>query len=124
MANRTESKGPRTTSAAAPSPANDTSRLPPLQKECFFIAPIGEPGSDDRKRSDGVLKFIVDRAAEELGLKAVRADEIGQPGQITHQVISHILGARAVVADLTTRNPNVFYELAVRHTLRLPVALI
>src|SRR5205807_3862232 len=63
-------------------------------------------------------------AAEELNLEAVRADEIAQPGQITLQVISHILGAHAVVADLTGRNPNVFYELAVRHALRLPVALI
>jgi hypothetical protein len=95
-----------------------------LQDECFFIAPIGEEGGDIRRRSDGVLRFIVGRAAEELSLTAVRADQIAAPGQITLQVIDHILGARAAVADLTDRNPNVFYELAVRHTARLPVALI
>ncbi len=98
--------------------------MPTLETECFFIAPIGEDGSDIRHRSDGVLKFIVSRAAQELGLTAIRADQIAAPGQITLQVIDHILQAKAAVADLTNRNPNVFYELAVRHSARLPVALI
>ncbi len=98
--------------------------IPSLDEECFYIAPIGKEDSPERKRSDGVLKFIVAHAAQELGLTAVRADQIGEPGQITIQVIDHILGAKAAVADLTDLNPNVFYELAVRHTARLPVALI
>jgi hypothetical protein len=98
--------------------------LPELEKECFFIAPIGLAGSAERKRSDGVLKFIVGAAARELDLIAVRADQIADLGQITRQVIDHLLGARAAVADLTGLNPNVFYELAVRHTAGLPVVLI
>lgn len=92
-----------------------------FETECFFIAPIGAPGSDERKRSDGVLKYIVQRAAEKVGLHAVRADELGEPGLITSQVIEHILNAKAAVADLTGANPNVYYELAVRHTAQLPV---
>lgn len=95
-----------------------------FDSECFFIAPIGKEGSPERNRSDGILDFIVSRAAQELGLTAIRADHMGEPGQITLQVINHILGAKAAVADLTGLNPNVFYELAVRHTARLPVALI
>ncbi len=98
--------------------------LPSLTAECFFIAPIGSEGSPERVRSDGILQFIVDRAAQELGLTAVRADQIADPGQITLQVIDHILGARAAVADVTGLNPNVFYELAVRHTAQLPVVII
>jgi hypothetical protein len=98
--------------------------LPPFEQECFFIAPIGDEGSPERNRSDGVLEFIVERAAAELGLTAVRSDQISEPGQITVQVIDHILHARGAVADLTTLNPNVFYELAIRHTARLPIALI
>jgi ADP-ribose pyrophosphatase YjhB (NUDIX family) len=97
---------------------------PSLQKECFFIAPIGDEGTEIRRRSDGVLAAIVEPAAAELGLSAVRADRLARPGQITLEVIDHLLGARAAVADLTGRNPNVFYELAVRHTARLPVVLI
>lgn len=98
--------------------------LPELEEECFVISPIGDEGSQERERSDGVLEFIIARAAEELGLTAVRGDQLAEPGQITLQVIDHILGARAAVADLTGLNANVFYELAVRHTVRLPVALI
>lgn len=98
--------------------------MPDFDSECFFIAPIGLPGSDIRKRSDGVLKFVVAPAVEELGLEAVRADQIGQPGQITHQVVDHVLGAKAAVADLTGGNENVYYELAVRHAGHLPVVLI
>lgn len=98
--------------------------LPDMEEECFFIAPIGSEGSTTRNRSDGVLEFIVQKAAQELGLTAVRGDQIAEPGQINLQVLDHILRAKAAVADLTDLNPNVFYELAVRHTAKLPVVLI
>lgn len=98
--------------------------LPPLDDECFLIAPIGEVGSDERDRSDGVLDYIVAPAARELGLVAVRADRIAKPGQITRQVIEHVVGARAAVVDLTAANPNVYYEMAVRHTAELPTILV
>ncbi len=101
-----------------------TDQLPDLDNECFFITPIGAEGSPERDRSDGILEFIVQEAASQLDLTAIRADQIAQPGQITLQVLEHVLGARAAVADLTGLNPNVFYELAVRHTARLPVVLI
>ncbi len=100
------------------------SSLPEPDQECFFIAPIGEEGSDIRNRSDGILEFIVQRAAQEIGLTAVRGDQIAEPGQINLQVLDHILRAKVAVADLTGLNPNVFYELAVRHTAKLPVTLI
>src|SRR3979490_353992 len=98
--------------------------LPPYEDECFFIAPIGKDGSDVRKRSNGVRDFIVKPAVAELGLTTLRADDLAKPGQITLQVIEHVLRAKGVVADLTGANANVFYELAVRHTAKLPVVLI
>lgn len=98
--------------------------LPALEDECFYIAPIGLDGSPERKRSDGVLNFIVKPAAQALGLTAVRADGVSAPGQITLQVVDHVLKAKASVVDLTGLNPNVFYELAIRHAAKLPVALI
>lgn len=98
--------------------------LPTLEEECFFITPIGEEGSDIRRRSDGVLKYIVGRAATEVGLEAVRVDQLADPGQINLQVVDHVLNAKAAVADLTGSNANVFYEVAIRHTARLPLVLI
>jgi class 3 adenylate cyclase len=92
--------------------------------ELFFIAPIGEEGSPERKRSNNVFVGVVEEVAAKLGMRAVRGDQISEPGQITTQVVRHLVYARAAVADLTGRNPNVFYELAVRHAARLPTVLI
>ena len=91
------------------------------KKDCFVIAPIGEDGSDTRNRSDIVLDHIIRPAVELKGYTPVRADEIDRPGIITNQVIEQILDAPLVIADLTERNPNVFYELAVRHVTRKPL---
>lgn len=93
-------------------------------KTCFVIAPIGEPGSETRKRSDIVLKYVISPAAEQCGYSALRADQISEPGLITSQVIQHIIDDPLVIADLTERNPNVFYELAIRHALRKPLVQI
>jgi hypothetical protein len=93
-------------------------------KLCFFIAPIGDPDTDVRKRSDQVLKHVVRPAALICGFEARRADEISEPGIITTQIIQHIIDDAMVIADLTGKNPNVFYELAIRHALRKPYAQI
>jgi hypothetical protein len=69
------------------------------------------------------LEFIVAPAAKQVGLIAVRGDQIAKPGLINRQVIEHVLGTKAAVVDLTAANPNV-YGMAVRHTARLPTVLI
>ena len=91
------------------------------EKTCFVISPIGEPDSDTRKRADQILKHVVKPAVGECGYTAVRADEIDKPGIITSQVIQRVVTDPLVIADLTERNPNVFYELAIRHALRKPL---
>lgn len=96
-----------------------------FEQECFFIAPIGDDGTEIRKRSDGVRDWVVKPAAEAAaGLTTLRADDVGEPGQITAQAVQHCLQAKAAVADLTGGNPNVYYELSVRHGAQLPVVLI
>jgi len=91
---------------------------------CFVIAPIGKEGSDVRLRSDQVLKHIVNPAAIDCGYETVRADQISEPGLITPQVIQHVVDDPLVIADLTGWNPNVFYELSLRHALKKPVVQI
>jgi hypothetical protein len=92
-----------------------------LEKVCFVIAPIGDSDSETRKRSDQVLRHVIRPAVMVCGYKAIRADEIDKPGLITSQVIQHVVTDPLVVADLTERNPNVFYELALRHAIRKPL---
>lgn len=93
-------------------------------KICFVIAPIGEPDSEVRRRSDQILKHVITPAAKECGYDPIRADQISEPGIITTQVIQHIVEDPLVIADLTDRNPNVFYELAIRHGIKKPLVQI
>jgi len=88
---------------------------------CFVIAPIGEEGSEIRKRSDRVFNYLIEPAALACGYKAVRADKISKPGIITMQVIEQVLNAPMTVADLTGHNANAFYELAIRHMVKKPL---
>lgn len=91
------------------------------KKTAFVISPMGDPGSEIRKRADAILKYVIEPPLSECGYKAVRADKISEPGIITSQIITHIMNDPLVVADLTGHNPNVFYELAVRHAIKKPV---
>jgi len=91
---------------------------------CFYISPIGEEGSEQRLHADLFLGSVVEPALEEFGLVVVRADKIGKPGMITAQIIEHILRSKLVIADLSYHNPNVFYELCLRHVCRLPTVQI
>jgi hypothetical protein len=90
------------------------------KKACFVIAPIGEKNSDFRKHSDQVLKYIIKAALSDV-YEVTRGDEISEPGMITSQVLQAVQDSSLVVADLTWHNPNVFYELAVRHAIEKPV---
>ena len=87
---------------------------------CFYITPIGEENSEERKHSDLFLESIVEPALKTLGIQVKRADKIDKPGTITKQIIEYIFKSRLVIADLSYHNPNVFYELALRHSSRLP----
>jgi hypothetical protein len=90
------------------------------EKECFFIAPIGEEGSEHRERSNKLMEYIVEEAVSDYGYSVIRADQMDEPGSITNQIIEKAVNSELVVADLTGHNPNVFYELAVRHATGEP----
>lgn len=90
---------------------------------CFLIGPIGGDGTATRQHADWVLHGLVKPAleAEPFFYKVMRADDDDRPGQITAQIIDRIVEAELVVADLTGMNPNVLYELAIRHMVSKPV---
>jgi len=114
-----ETTSDRALPAAAPG-AVENEAEEDFSKICFYITPIGDPGSEHRRHSDFMMEYIIQPAVKEFGLKVIRADQMSKPGMIGKQVIEHILRSRLVVADLSFHNPNVFYELCLRHTTRLP----
>ena len=103
---------------------NGISKYEGFENLCFYITPIGEENSEHRKHSDLFLEAIVEPALKQIGLEVKRADHIDKPGTITKQIIEYISKAKLVIADLSFHNPNVFYELALRHAFRLPTVQI
>jgi hypothetical protein len=115
--------------AALPAVPDPTKLVPQeatedFAKICFYITPIGEEASEERRHADFMMEYIIEPAVKEFGLKVVRADKMGKPGMIGKQVIQHILHAKLVIADLSFHNPNVFYELCLRHATRLPTVQV
>ncbi len=90
------------------------------KKTCFVICPIGAPGSDMRLWSDDVFENLIDPVATKYGYEAYRSIEDPKPGAITDYIVRHVHEADLVVADLSFLNPNVFYELALRHAQGKP----
>jgi CheY-like chemotaxis protein len=92
-----------------------------MSKKCFVIAPIGQENSEIRRRSDQIFSYVIKPTVERFGYEAIRGDHIPQPGMINSQVIDHLMEDELAIADLTGNNPNVYYELAIRHGANKPV---
>lgn len=94
------------------------------EKKCFVITPIGANASPTRRATDGLIAAVLTPVLKELGYEAVVAHKIDDSGSISGQVIQHILEDDLVIANLTELNPNVMYELAIRHCVGLPAIVV
>lgn len=76
---------------------------------------------DEQRRS--TYETIM-KVCSRLDLVCLRGDEQNAVGDILTHVVSSMIKARAVIADVTGRNPNVFYELGLAHAFDKPTVLI
>lgn len=98
-------------------------------KRIFIACPIGDEGSEERKRSDQLLKYVIAPVVQDV-MKTnpadvlVRADRMAEPGRITKQIITEIVQCDVMIADVTGDNPNVMYEIGLRQALLRPYILM
>lgn len=89
--------------------------------QAFVIMQVGDKGSIDRKRADELFQYVIKPVLDEIGIKPYRSDLDPTPGQINPQMLQRLLEARVIIADLTGRNPNVFYEFGIAHSFARPI---
>lgn len=74
----------------------------------FVVMQFGEP-------YDSLYAEVVKPVSTEMGLDACRADDVYKPGIILQDIIRGIVESEVVIAEITSANPNVFYELGYAH---------
>jgi len=90
---------------------------PAVTADIFVVMPFLEklkPVYDDHIRS----------AAQKLNLTVARGDDFFTASSIVSDIWNAMNSCRIVIADCTGRNPNVFYEIGMAHTLGKPVIFI
>jgi len=88
---------------------------------CFVDMPFGrkvDPKSRVEIDFDQIYERGIRPAVEQAGLECIRGDREEAGGIIHAAMFARLLLAEFVIADMTTANPNVFYELGVRHSAR------
>ena len=91
------------------------------QSLCFVLMPFGmkkDPGGGPDIDFDAIYEQGIRPAIQAAGMEPVRADEERTGGIIHKAMFERLLLCDYAVADLTTANANVFYELGVRHAAR------
>jgi hypothetical protein len=96
-----------------------------MQPLCFVMMPFGsKPGSGGAPvQFDAVYEELVAPAIRQAGMEPLRADEEQTGGLIHEPMFERLILCEYAVADLTTANANVFYELGLRHAVR-PAATV
>ncbi|WP_260462197.1 hypothetical protein [Streptomyces sp. TRM72054] len=96
-------------------------------RRCFVVGPIGDPhaahDSPEREAFEhhlGIFEQVITPACEKYGISVVRADGIAHAGDINEQICRHVVESDLVVADVSGGNPNVMYELGLRHITGKP----
>jgi hypothetical protein len=84
---------------------------------CFVISPFG--GWHDDYYSE-----VFCPAIKKAGLEPGRADDLFRSSNIVHDIWEAVSSARILLADLTNKNANVFYELGLAHAAKKPVLLL
>jgi hypothetical protein len=92
--------------------------------DCFVVMPISDPEGYDQGHFQHVFDDILTPACVAAGYKPVRADQVRETNLIHLDVLQRLLDSPMVLCDLSSRNPNVLFELGLRQAFDRPVVLV
>lgn len=95
---------------------------PGASHTCFFIGPMST--AEDMDRLQRVATEVLLPILKPLGYQLTLPHEPSGNADIFSFIMKQLDTANLLVADLSNDNPNVYYEVAIRHSLGLPYALI
>mgnify|MGYP000629447992 CR=1 FL=1 len=93
-------------------------------KDCFIIMPISDVDGYDKGHFNRVYEDIIKPAVVKTEFTATRADEVKETNFIHLDILKNLIDAPIAICDLSTRNPNVLFELGIRQAFDKPVVLI
>ncbi len=92
--------------------------------DCFVIMPISDPDDYDNGHFTRVYEDIMQPAINNAGFQPRRADEVKETNFIHLDILKSLIDAPMAICDLSSRNPNVLFELGIRQAFDKPVVLI
>lgn len=93
-------------------------------KTCFVIMPFTDGEGYEKGHFLRVFEDVIEPAVKKCGYNAQRADQVQQTNLIHIDILHKLLDAPICICDLSTRNPNVLFELGIRQAFDKPVVLI
>ncbi len=94
------------------------------RKVCFVIMPFSDPEGYEKGHFKKIYEQIFKPAIEDAGYTAFRMDENSESTLIQAKIYNHLINEPMVLCDLSSKNPNVLYELGIRHAYDKPVVLV
>lgn len=91
---------------------------------CFVLMPIADAVDYDSGHFGRVYEHLLKPAILAAGYTPVRADDTVKTDYIVVGIIQKIVESEMVICDFSSRNPNVMYELGIRHAFNKPVVLV
>ncbi|MBL0865055.1 hypothetical protein G5647_01360 [Pectobacterium carotovorum] len=97
---------------------------PEKKKTCFVIMPIADVAGYDTGHFTRVYHHIIKPACDLANFEAIRADDINSSHMIVVDILKKIVECDIAICDLSSRNPNVLYELGLRQAFNKKTVLI
>ena len=91
---------------------------------CFVIMPFSDPEGYEQGHFKKVYEQIFKPAIQDAGFEPFRMDDSNKSTLIHADMFDHLIHDAIALCDLSAKNPNVLYELGIRHAFDLPVVLV